>query len=114
MLQSEMGLYKEKRVHPTQKPIPLGRWILDKFAKPNDLIFDPFAGSGSFLIACKQAGFNFIGCEINPEYCDVANRRLSQGTLLNITKLEVKSGCDANDDGIPPNNKLLGILPNEL
>jgi site-specific DNA-methyltransferase (adenine-specific) len=104
----------EKREHPTQKPVALGRWILNKFAKSNDLIFDPFAGSGSFLIACKQLGFNFIGCEINPEYCDIANRRLSQGTLLDITKLEVKSGCDANDDGIPPNNKSLGILANDL
>jgi len=36
--------------------------------------------------------------------CDLCNKRI----------MEVKSGCDANDDGIPPNNKLLGILPNEL
>ena len=109
MLQSKMGLYKEKRVHPTQKPIPLGRWILDKFAKPNDLIFDPFSGSGSFLIACKQLGFNFIGCEIDPNYCDVANKRLSQETLLDVTKFEVKSRCNANGD-ISSSNKLAGFV----
>lgn len=83
MLQENMSL-KEKRHHPTQKPIALGRWILKKFAKDGDLIFDPFAGSGSFLVACKQKGFNFVGCEINKEYVDIANKRLQQNTLLDV------------------------------
>lgn len=71
----------EKRTHPTQKPIKLGRWILDKFATKGMKIFDPFAGAGSFLIACKQQGFDFIGCEINKEYVKIANKRLAQQIL---------------------------------
>ena len=77
--------WKEKRVHPTQKPIALGRWLLEKFAKEGDLIFDPFAGSGSFLVACKQKGFNFVGCELNKDYCDIIKQRLTQQTLDGTT-----------------------------
>jgi len=86
MLQSEMGLYKEKRLHPTQKPIALGRWLLKKFAKEGDKIFDPFAGSGSFLIACYQLGYDYVGCEINEKYCEVIKERLNQKTLLSCTQ----------------------------
>jgi len=81
MLQERME-WKEKRLHPTQKPVPLGRWILDKFAQDGDLIFDPFAGSGSFLVACQEKGFQFIGCEINKKYCDIINERLKQKRLF--------------------------------
>ena len=81
MLQERME-WKEKRLHPTQKPVPLGRWILDKFAQDGDLIFDPFAGSGSFLVACQEKGFQFIGCEINKKYCDIINERLNQKQLF--------------------------------
>tara|TARA_Y100000310_G_scaffold339572_1_gene432629 strand:- start:697 stop:1416 length:720 start_codon:yes stop_codon:yes gene_type:complete len=107
MLQENMS-WKEKRHHPTQKPVALGRWILDKFANKGDKIFDPFAGSGSFLLASKQKGFDFVGCEINKEYCDIINKRLSQKTLLSLdTKQD-------GGNGIPPTNKLVGILPKVL
>lgn len=86
MLQEEMGLYKDKREHPTQKPVALGRWLLEKFAKDGDLILDPFAGSGSFLVASKQKGFNFIGFEISEEYCKIARKRLEQKTLLSLVE----------------------------
>lgn len=81
MLQSEMGLHKEERYHPTQKPIALGRWILKNYAKEGDIVLDPFTGSGSFLLACKQKGFNYIGCEINNDYVEIANKRLNQEIL---------------------------------
>lgn len=83
MLQEDMQM-KEKRVHPTQKPVALGRWILETFAKEGDAIFDPFAGSGSFLVACKQKGFDFVGCEINKEYVDIINKRLEQKKLSEV------------------------------
>ena len=75
----------EKRVHPTQKPVKLGYWILNKLAKEGDLIFDPFAGSGSFLLACKHKGFDFIGCEIDKDYFDIINKRLNQTGLSEFT-----------------------------
>jgi len=85
MLQENMS-WKEKRHHPTQKPVALARWLLKLYAKEGDKIFDPFAGSGSFLVACKQGGFDFVGCEINEKYCKVIKERLSQGNLLTSFK----------------------------
>ena len=81
MLQEQMN-WKEKRHHPTQKPVALGRWLLENYAEKGDKIFDPFAGSGSFLVACKQLGFEFVGCELNADYCKIIEQRLSQKTLL--------------------------------
>jgi site-specific DNA-methyltransferase (adenine-specific) len=89
MLQEHMN-WKEKRVHPTQKPIALGRWLLKNYAKEGNKILDPFAGSGSFLVACKQLDFDFIGFEINKEYVDIANKRLNQQTLFSL-KTEQKT-----------------------
>ena len=80
MFQEQMN-WKEKRFHPTQKPVALGRWILEKFGNKGDLIFDPFAGCGSFLVACKQLGFEFVGCEINNAYVKIAKQRLCQNIL---------------------------------
>jgi len=87
MLQENMS-WKEKRLHPTQKPVALGRWILEKFANKGDRIFDPFAGSGSFLVACKQLRFEYVGCEINKSYVDIAIQRLSQKTLMEVRENE--------------------------
>jgi len=101
-------------LHPTQKPESIIRRLIETATNEGDIVLDCFMGSGTTAVSCKEMGRKFIGFELEKSYCDIANRRLSQGTLLDITKLEVKSGCDANDDGIPPNNKLLGILPNEL
>jgi len=82
MLQEEMGLYKEKRFHPTQKPVFVIKEIiklLDKDGKGT--ILDCFMGSGTTAVACKQLGRNFIGCDINQEYVDIANKRLFQQIL---------------------------------
>lgn len=74
----------EKREHPTQKPVALGIWILNNFAKEGDIIFDPFAGSGSFLLSCKMKGFKYIGCEKDNNYFNIINRRLEQKSLLEV------------------------------
>lgn len=56
------------KIHPTQKPIALYRWLIDKYAKTGDLILDTHMGSQSSRIAAHQMGFDYIGCEIDPEY----------------------------------------------
>jgi len=80
MLQENMK-YKENRCHPTQKPIRLMTWILTNYSKEDDIILDPFLGSGTTAVACKELGRNYIGIEISPEYCKIAERRLAQGVL---------------------------------
>ena len=73
--------WKEKRFHPTQKPLGLIRQILKEYGKEGQLICDPFMGSGTTALACKQLSMNFIGFEINPEYCKIARERLQQDIL---------------------------------
>ncbi len=75
---SEAG---EKVKHPTQKPVALMRWILDKWTEPGDLILDPYMGSGPVAQACYELGRRYIGVEIVEEYCEVAVRRLAQQVL---------------------------------
>jgi site-specific DNA-methyltransferase (adenine-specific) len=65
MLQVDMK-NKEHRIHPTQKPVALYKWMLDKYAKPNDKILDTHLGSGSIAIACHDYGFDLTACELRP------------------------------------------------
>ena len=64
-------------IHPTQKPVALMRWIIEKYSKPTDIIFDPFLGSGTTAVAAYQLGRRWFGCEINPEYCEIARKRIA-------------------------------------
>lgn len=69
-------LSADKLLHPTQKPSGLmQRIILDVTAR-DWTVFDPFSGSGTTAIACMQTGRNFIGCEIDPQYYAIAERRI--------------------------------------
>lgn len=81
MLQENMK-NKEIRQHPTQKPIPLMKWIIQNYSKENDLILDPFLGSGTTAVACQELGRRFIGIEISEKYCQIARERLRQKPLL--------------------------------
>ena len=76
MLQPDMK-YKQKRIHPTEKPYQLYKWILDKYAKPNDKILDTHLGSGSIAIACHDYGFDLTACELDKEYFDKAMQRIN-------------------------------------
>jgi len=71
--------FKEGRYHPTEKPIKLYRYIISR--TPGNIVLDPFVGSGSSAIATKQSNRNFIGFEINPDYVEIANKRLQQENL---------------------------------
>ena len=67
--------------HPTEKPLNLIKHFVEIHSNPNDLVLDCFMGSGTTAVACKQLGRNFIGCDNNKEYVDIANKRLEQETL---------------------------------
>ena len=58
----------EKRIHPTQKPVILYKWLLTNYAKPGDKILDTHMGSQSSRIASWDMGFDYIGCELDKEY----------------------------------------------
>lgn len=65
-----------ERIHPTQKPIPLYRWLLTQYAKPGDKILDTHVGSGSSIIACMEYKFQWCGFEIDKTYFDKAQERI--------------------------------------
>lgn len=73
---------EEYRDHATQKPLKLMIKLLIDYTKESDLILDPFLGSGTTAVACKELGRRFIGIEISPEYCEIAKRRLRQEMLF--------------------------------
>jgi site-specific DNA-methyltransferase (adenine-specific) len=66
-----------ERIHPTQKPIKLYKWLLDKYAKQGDKILDTHLGSGSIAIACHDYGFDLTACELDKEYFDKAMIRIN-------------------------------------
>ena len=72
-------LDKHGKIHPTQKPVKLYRWILENYAKPGQLILDTHDGSASSLIACESMGFDYVGFEIDPDYYADAKKRMSKG-----------------------------------
>ena len=77
MLQQDMK-NKEERIHPTQKPVALYKWILTNYAKEGDKILDTHVGSASSLIACYDMGFDYVGFEIDEEYYRQATKRLEE------------------------------------
>lgn len=68
------------KIHPTQKPVNLYVWLLNKFATPGDRIFDSHLGSGSSRIAAYRLGFDFVGTEIDKEYFEQEEKRFAEET----------------------------------
>ena len=64
--------------HPCPRPIDLLLHIVEQWVRPNGLLLDPFAGSGTALLAAKDTGRKAIGIEIEERYCEIAAKRLSQ------------------------------------
>jgi site-specific DNA-methyltransferase (adenine-specific) len=85
MLQENMK-QKDIRIHPTQKPVALYRWLLQNYAKPGDKIIDTHSGSGSCAIACHLEKFDFLAIEKDEDYYKASVKRLeeirSQGVLF--------------------------------
>lgn len=69
------------KFHPTQKPLILMKWCLG-WAQDAKTILDPFMGSGTTLVACKELGRQAIGIEREERYCEAAVKRLAQGQLF--------------------------------
>ena len=74
-----LGADKE-RIHPTQKPVALYKWLLDKYAQQGNKILDTHLGSGSIAIACHDYGFDLTACELDKEYFNKAMQRINNHT----------------------------------
>ena len=72
------GTARDRRIHPTQKPVKLYEWLLKTYAKEGDRILDTHVGSASSLIACHRAGLAYAGFEIDPDYYARAMERLEE------------------------------------
>jgi len=70
-----------KRYHATQKPISIMLWLIENYTNPNDVIFDPYMGSGTTGVACMILERSFIGCEIDEQYFQIAQDRITNASL---------------------------------
>jgi site-specific DNA-methyltransferase (adenine-specific) len=71
------GMDENGKIHPTQKPVALYRWLLKNYAKPNDKILDTHLGSGSSRIAADMEGFDFYACELDTDYFNASQKRFN-------------------------------------
>jgi len=86
MIQQNMK-NKEKRYHPTQKPVAVMVSAIERYTNPGDTILDPFMGSGSTIVACIQTGRRAIGIEIEEKYFDISVKRAKEALLQ--TRMEI-------------------------
>ena len=84
-----------ERIHPTQKPVKLYQELLAHFAKPGDKILDTHVGSGSSLVACHDAGHEYVGFELDADYHAAALERL-EAAKMQMTV----------DDAVMPTNRV--------
>lgn len=83
--------FDHKRVHPTQKPIKLAAWFIERYSKQGATILDLFGGSGSTLLACEQTGRKCLMCELDPHYVDVIIARWEKMTGQQATRIEERA-----------------------
>lgn len=100
------------RIHPTQKPVALYKWILQNYAKPGEKIFDSHMGSQSSRLAAYEMGFDYYGCELDKDYFDSGNKRFEdfrkQQSLFapqELSPVSLGGNLFAND-GNKPNKTL--------
>ena len=86
---------KWKRIHPTQKPVKLYKWLLKNYAKEGDTILDTHLGSGSSRIACYDYGFDFTGIELDKDYFDAEEKRFKNH--ISQTRMFVPAGVNIGE-----------------
>lgn len=75
---NRVELLKDGTMHPTQKPLALFKKLLLEYSNENDIILDPFLGSGTTAVACIKTNRNFIGIEKEKKYVDIAQKRVDE------------------------------------
>jgi DNA modification methylase len=82
--------YTGNKLHPTQKPVGSLKPLIEAYSKPGEIVLDPFAGSGSTLVAAKECGRRFIGIELDEEHQHTAAQRVQSRFFGNIVSLPRK------------------------
>ena len=77
-MSSAVAYTRQNKIHPTQKPVALYRWLLENYAKPGDRILDTHGGSMSSAIACHDLGFDLDICELDPDYFKAGKERFER------------------------------------
>jgi site-specific DNA-methyltransferase (adenine-specific) len=95
------GTFKERAGHTTQLPLPLVERIIRVASNPGDLILDPFAGSGTVLVAARNLGRRYLGVEISAQTAEIAHRRLKEANEVSSPKADVYTP-DVEDDPSAP------------
>lgn len=75
-----------KNIHDTEKPVDLMKILIENSTNPGEIVFEPFAGSGSTLVAAKELGRDFIGCEIDPDYHKTCTGRVFCAVRSDLTE----------------------------
>ena len=73
----QRGKTERRNVHPTVKPVAVMRWLCRLVTPPLGVVLDPYTGSGTTGVAAALEGFDFIGCELSPEYISIARARIA-------------------------------------
>ena len=75
------GCFRKGKIHPTQKPLGLCSWLIEKSSDEGDLVFDPFMGSGTTAVAADRLGRRWFGCDVSEEYVAMALERIAKDRL---------------------------------
>ena len=75
---------RERGLHPTQKPLPLMRYLVRTYTNAGDIVLDPFAGSGTTCLAAMEEGRHYIGIEKEQQYAEIAKQRTSGARGLGV------------------------------
>jgi DNA modification methylase len=73
-------LVSRELLNTIQKPEKLMERLIKASSNPGDLVFDPFCGAGTVPVVCERLGRRFVACEINPDYCRLAETRMAKAT----------------------------------
>ncbi|MDV4026356.1 DNA modification methylase [Elizabethkingia anophelis] len=94
-------LVKQNTFHPTEKPIKLYKWLLDKYANQGDKILDTHLGSGSIAIACFDFGFELTACELDKDYYDAAVKRIQHHISHNQSLFQPEELLNSKNELFP-------------
>lgn len=102
----DINFYEEKRYHPTQKPQRLIDRLIIASSNEHDLILDPFSGSGSTMLSAYRNNREFIGFELDEDYCDIAERRIEFARKDKSPLIESKQKKQQSEETAKLQNKL--------